>query len=454
VALSHWRQRLELLQSRSSRRKQVPVHLAPYKPVNDKAMAFHTSPALIKHISGGNRAGKTETLIYDDLCLMRDHPGCNIVISTVTNDMIGRIIWPKIQKYLAHEYGRVTAWINKSRKIPYTIEMINGSTAYCISYEQGAEKLQGISVDRVHMDEESKKQEFYDEALLRVLDTGGDIVMSMTPLRGLTWVYDEIIEKAATDSDIETWTFTLLENKFIPQWKKDRIIARLSQAEYDKRVLGLWVRLTGAVFVEFDPRIHVIDPFPIPAVWRKYRVIDFGFTNPFVCLWAAVDPADNTIYVYQEYYEREITVDVHAKNILARNMQGLSNDTTYFQCRGTIADHDAEGRAMLNKCGIPTIAAKKDNQEQNIDIANRCFKVNRDGKAGQYIFRTCTNTVSELRKWHYVEGTDKHDAKEKPIDKDDHTCDCKLYLDAHVAPLRAKDPFSGFLGGDALDNPV
>lgn len=52
---------------------------------------------------------------------------------------------------------------------------------------------------------------------------------------------------------------------------------------------GRWVQAEGAVYEEFDLAVHVIDGFEIPADWRRIRSIDFGYSNPFVCQWWAMD---------------------------------------------------------------------------------------------------------------------------------------------------------------------
>ena len=35
--------------------------------------------------------------------------------------------------------------------------------------------------------------------------------------------------------------------------------------------------------------VHVVDPFDIPTDWSRYLSIDFGYTNPFVAQWWALD---------------------------------------------------------------------------------------------------------------------------------------------------------------------
>lgn len=48
---------------------------------------------------------------------------------------------------------------------------------------------------------------------------------------------------------------------------------------------GDWNIATGAAFPEFDPRVHVIDPAPIPADQKIIRVLDWGYTDPYAGLW-------------------------------------------------------------------------------------------------------------------------------------------------------------------------
>jgi hypothetical protein len=72
--------------------------------------------------------------------------------------------------------------------------------------------------------------------------------------------------------------------------------------------------------------------------WRKIRAIDFGYVNPFVCQWWAIDN-DGRMFRYRELYMTGRTVKDHADKI---NL--LSSGESY---EATICDHDAEDRATL-----------------------------------------------------------------------------------------------------------
>ena len=120
------------------------------------------------------------------------------------------------------------------------------------------------------------------------------------------------------------------------------VLDALTGVRKERLRFGRWVQAEGAVY-DFDAALHLVDPFPIPADWRRIRVIDFGWTHPFVCQWWAID-GDGRMYLYREIYMTGRTVRVHAAQI-----NQLSAGETY---ESTITDHDAEDRATLDESGI------------------------------------------------------------------------------------------------------
>jgi phage terminase large subunit-like protein len=60
------------------------------------------------------------------------------------------------------------------------------------SYEQGREKAQGAGKVLVWFDEEPPK-DIYEECFVRQeAGTTLNIILTMTPIKGMTWVYDDI----------------------------------------------------------------------------------------------------------------------------------------------------------------------------------------------------------------------------------------------------------------------
>lgn len=107
---------------------------------------------------------------------------------------------------------------------------------------------------------------------------------------------------------------TVVDNPFIdPTYKKH--LSMLPEIERRQKLLGDWDTFSGQYFSEFSRQNHVVPPFAIPESWQRYRGIDFGTANPFCCLWGAVDPADGTMYIYREAYNKNLTAAEQARLI-------------------------------------------------------------------------------------------------------------------------------------------
>jgi hypothetical protein len=91
---------------------------------------------------------------------------------------------------------------------------------------------------------------------------------------------------------------------------------RASRAGFEAEMLCRRPSLDNVVFGEFDPAVHV-RPCDYDPNLPLYRALDFGFINPFVCLWLQVD-SDGIIRVIDEYVRSRATIDVHAAEIKAR----------------------------------------------------------------------------------------------------------------------------------------
>lgn len=199
---------------------------------------------------------------------------------------------------------------------------------------------------------------------------------------------------------------------------------------------GQWVQAEGAVYEEFSDAVHVVEPFTIPVDWRRFRVVDFGYTNPFVCQWWAVD-GDGRMYLYREMYMTRRTVKVHAAQIA-----GLSEGEAIEQ---TVCDHDAEDRATLEENGIGTAKATKD-ISPGIQAVHERLRLADDGKPRLFVFRTALvevdpaletahkplSTLQEFSAYVWPRGGDGRIVKEIPVKENDHGMDALRYAVTYV----------------------
>lgn len=207
----------------------------------------------------------------------------------------------------------------------------------------------------------------------------------------------------------------------------------LTGVRYLRLRVGNWAAAEGQVYDEWNPGVHLIDAFPIPRSWSRYVAVDFGYTNPFVCQWWAMDE-DERVYLYREIYMTKRIVEDHSRDILR-----LHGDEPYPT--DVITDHDAEDRKTFEKhTGWDTRAANKA-VKGGIDSVKARLRLAGDRRPRLVIMRDCrveldqslrdlgrpTCTAEEMETYVWDERPGAA-AKEHPVKKDDHGCDAKRYL--------------------------
>lgn len=202
---------------------------------------------------------------------------------------------------------------------------------------------------------------------------------------------------------------------------------------------GVWAAAEGMVYEDWDPKVHLLSRFPLPAEWRRIRSIDFGYTNPFVCQWWALDE-DERMYLYRELYMTRGLVQDHAVEI--------TRLSRFEQVEATISDHDAEGRATLEHYGVSTLPARKAIITGIQAVAER-LRPGADGKPRLFIFRDSLAqrdvrlqearlpwaTEQEFDGYVWSPAASRDGAREVPTKLNDHGLDALRYAVAYVDGL-------------------
>ena len=135
----------------------------------------------------------------------------------------------------------------------------------------------------------------------------------------------------------------------------------LSDAERKQLLEGDWDTFAGQYFSEFSRAMHVVEPFQIPDSWRKYRAMDEGYNDPFVCLWIALDPK-GTAYVYREFVKSKLLTSEQVEEVILRSpvtehYEYSVADTSFWNKAKTERVTPAE---IFASKGVPLIQAKKE----------------------------------------------------------------------------------------------
>jgi phage terminase large subunit len=195
---------------------------------------------------------------------------------------------------------------------------------------------------------------------------------------------------------------------------------------------GRWVQAEGVVYEGWDPKLHLIDRFAVPAHWPRLWSIDFGFTNPFVWQeWALGD--DSRLYRVREIYMTQRLVEDHARRILELT-RGQPPPA------GVVCDHDAEDRATFERhAGLPTAAAAKAKAPGFQAVAERLRRA-KDGHPRLFLLRDalderdaaldeqsrpcCTEEEFDGYVWDQRQGV----TRDEPVKANDHGMDAMRYL--------------------------
>lgn len=267
------------------------------------------------------------------------------------------------------------------------------------------------------------------------------IILTFNPISEDHWLKDYFFDNPKESSHISETTY--LNNKFCdPQYKQQlEDMKTVDPVYYQVYALGQWGSFEGKYFKTFDKDKHVVDPFPIPDSWTRFRAFDWGSSRPYCCLWGAVD-FDGRIYIYRELYgwggkpdvgtgeiARDVAIKIHNLEKRENINHGVA-DPSIWSPTGT-SSPSINGEFAANK--VYWIKAKNDRINGWEEIKKRLAGENPFLK----IFSTCTHLVRTIQ-------TQKHDAN-KPEDLDtkgeDHAADALRYL-CMSRPHRPSSPDS------------
>ena len=330
--------------------------------------------------------------------------------------MIIRKTYPELQEnhinpiisilncYAPERDDRIASYNDAKKNITFP----NGSRIlfrYC-SNDADAERFQGTEVDVLFIDEATHQSEErykklsacvrgvnnYPKRIYLTCNPGGE---------GHGWVkrlfVDRIYEPNENAEDYLFIQSKVTDNKALMESNPD-YIKQLESLPEDLRKAwldGNWDIFVGQYFPEFRRDIHVIEPFPIPAEWRRWRAFDYGLDR-LACVWCAMDSARN-VYVYREVGESDLPISAAAKAMLDAT---CDNEEIY----ATYAPPDMWARSqetgkdkayLFYEQGLTVTKASNDREAGWLAI-KELLKVDSNGEPRLKIFNTCRELIKCL----------------------------------------------------------
>ena len=303
------------------------------------------------------------------------------------------------------------------RNIPDAIETaqikhIHGGTSVIVfkTYEQGRVLWQGTEIDHIWLDEEPP-QEIYAEALIRTMTTKGSLLLTFTPLNGMSDVVSSFLEdqKLGKDATKATVMATWNDAPHLTEDAKKQMLKGIPINQRKCRSEGIPMIGSGLIYpVEEEV---FIKEFELPKFWPKFYGMDVGWNVTGVC-FMALNREDDCVYVYSEHYGQQAEPVVHADAIKRRGAW----------IRGVV-DPASRGRAQADGKALMDIYK---------DLGLKILPANNAVEAGIYevwsrissgrlkIFNSCVNLKRELGMYH-------RDQEGKIVKKNDHLLDALRY---------------------------
>lgn len=303
------------------------------------------------------------------------------------------------------------------------------------SVDQGHRSFKGSQTRFIAISEEPEGDEgplVLDECMRACAAVGGRVVLEMTPQNGITWTFEELVEKQKYGClvvNLDTTHNVLLPDyastmRWLDSLSPEQLAARRFGKHTDLQgiIYGGWTRGTGD---RWGPG-HLCEPFDIPKDWPRFRGGDFGLTKPTAILWGALGD-DGTLYLYREYYVAGLDYDEHA--VAVRELELEAGDVIEGAWGDAGDGEKAINIFMDHDVGFDPAEKGAGSVKAGISMCKARLRIQPDGRPRLKVFRPLKHFVKEIEGYRW----DKKRKDEVPVKKDDHLMDAWRYMERGVA---------------------
>lgn len=200
------------------------------------------------------------------------------------------------------------------------------SYLYLKSYGKGRERWQAVTIHGVWFDEEPDP-DVYSEGVTRTNKHMGPVIITFTPLKGMSDVVSRFLLPAANDKGAQHREVVKMGINDVPDAplghytkdQKEQIINSYSEHERNARAFGEPFLGSGKVFNIPEEEIRC-SPFEIPPHFRRLGGLDFGWgDHPTAGAFIAYDSEADIIYLYDGYRSKETGIATHASALRNRS---------------------------------------------------------------------------------------------------------------------------------------
>lgn len=369
--------------------------------------------------SRASKKSKTTGLYY--ITKLMQHPEANLLVIRKTERTLKDSCYKEL-KWAINRLGVDAYW--KCTVNPLEMTYVpTGQKIYFRGLDDGL-KITSITVEVGYLCwcwieeayEINKEEDFdiLDESIRGQMpdDLWKQITLTFNPWNDRHWIKRRFFDVQSPDILAKT------TNYMCNEWLDEADLRLFEDMRINRpkryRVAGLgeWGVVDGLVYENYEERDFDVNEISSRAGVQSAFGLDFGYTNdPSALFCGLIDEAAKEIYVFDEMYERALSNEKIAENII--NM-GYAKEKITADC--------AEPKSIdrLYELGIRRIKSArkgKDSVLNGIDYIQG-FKI--------IIHPKCVNFLTEIN--NYTWDTDKFGSKiNKPIDDFNHLMDAMRY---------------------------
>lgn len=291
------------------------------------------------------------------------------------------------------------------------------------SYDQKRESFQGTEQDLIWLDEEPP-EDVYTECVMRTMTTNGLVMLTFTPLMGLS----EVVLSFLPGGDLHNPAkFTVMctwdDVPHLTKQMKEELYKTIPPHQRDARSKGIPALGSGAIYPVPETDIVVPD-FEIPKHWPRAYGFDVGW-NRTAAVWGALNRDTDVLTLYSEHYRGEAEPSVHADAIRGRGAW----------VKGAI-DPASRGRSQRDGSRLLEVYRNLGLHLEEADNAVEAglHTVYQRMSAGKLkVFASLTSWLAEYRLY-------RRDEKGHIVKKADHLMDAMRYLVMTLGRVAATEP--------------
>jgi phage terminase large subunit-like protein len=298
------------------------------------------------------------------------------------------------------------------------------SRAVFKSYAEGRESFQGTEQDVIWLDEEPPL-DIYTECVLRTMTNNGLIMLTFTPLLGMSEVVLAFLPGGKLGAGALSGKFIVMatwdDAPHLTQEAKDELWQSIPPYQRDARSKGIPQLGSGAIYPVPESDL-LIDAFIVPAHWPQGYGMDVGW-NFTAAVWGAHDRETDCLYLTHEYKRSHAEPSLHVHSIQAPGawIPGFIDPAS----RGRSQKDGSQLLSDYLQLGLKLEIADNGVESGLYSVWNRM-------STGRLkVFRNMGKWLEEFRLY-------RRDERGRVVKENDHEMDCTRYLESRILQMTLK----------------